>query len=356
MKDDADSTSGRDPADLEAAGWLIRHDRGLTAAEQDDFLQWLAADPSHQEWFARHRQTWTDFNLLAQWRPEHAADPNPDLLARPRRRRRLVWACSGTMAFAASLAVAWFYTPSRTGASAREFPSEIKATAYEHRMLEDGSIVDLNRGAHLAVRFTPGERRVALLQGEARFTVATNAARPFIVRAGGIDVRAVGTDFNVRLDREAVDVLVTEGKVQLDRSPQAPAAAEPATPGARTVPWQPSLVAGQRMIVPLAVDAPTPAVLTVSAEVIRRLLAWKPLLLDFNSTPLGEVVAEFNRRNRTQMTVADDELLNLPIVASFRSDNLQGFVRLLELTANIRAEHEGESVIMLRKKDAVRQP
>ena len=34
-----------DPVAQAAAAWMLRHDRGLTAAEQDEFSQWLAADP-----------------------------------------------------------------------------------------------------------------------------------------------------------------------------------------------------------------------------------------------------------------------------------------------------------------------
>ena len=33
-----------------AADWLVRRDRRLTAAEQDEFLEWLAADARHGEW------------------------------------------------------------------------------------------------------------------------------------------------------------------------------------------------------------------------------------------------------------------------------------------------------------------
>jgi transmembrane sensor len=38
-----------------AADWLVRRDRGFTAAEQDAFLDWLAADPRHGEWLALRR-------------------------------------------------------------------------------------------------------------------------------------------------------------------------------------------------------------------------------------------------------------------------------------------------------------
>ena len=83
-----------------AAEWLVKHDRGFTPAQQDEFLQWLASSPAHRESFNRHRQMWTDFYLLAQWRPEHSAEPNPDLLARQRRPRlfRLLEATMGVRA------------------------------------------------------------------------------------------------------------------------------------------------------------------------------------------------------------------------------------------------------------------
>ena len=39
-------SDGSDLANV-AADWVMRHDRGLSPAEQDQFLQWLAADPRH---------------------------------------------------------------------------------------------------------------------------------------------------------------------------------------------------------------------------------------------------------------------------------------------------------------------
>lgn len=343
--------------DLEAAAWLVKHDRGLTASEQDDFLQWLAADPSHQEWFARHSRTWQEFNLISQWRPEHSAEPNPDLLARPHCRRRSVRVWSGTLA-TASVALAWIFWPARLADQKQVFPTEIVAATYEQRRLEDGSVVDLNRGAHLTVEFTPGKRRVRLLQGEAQFTVARNAARPFVVHAGGIDVQAVGTAFNVRLAGGEVEVLVTEGKVRLGRSGPAPdpVAADRVVTADRRLrepapippPW-PQLVAGQRTVISVDTNAPAPRIMATTAADMTRLLLWQPQLLEFDSTPLNDVLAEFNRRNTTQLVVADEELNNVPIVASFRSDNLDGFVRLLEVTADIRAERRGANTIVLRK-------
>jgi len=320
--------------DLAAAEWLVRRDRGFTAQEQDEFFLWLAEDPRHGEWLAIHDRTWRDFNLLAEWRPEHSSEPNPDLLARRRAGYRWLWpAMTAVAAGLALLLTVW-----RPWAKpAADWTVLTTASAIQHRVLADGSEVELNRGAAIEVEFTPAERRVQLVRGEAHFAVTKNPLRPFIVRANGVDVRAVGTAFDVRLDPESVEVLVTEGHVQVEL----PTASVPV------------LAAGQRTVVSFAPNAPSPRVLDVSPEEMAQRLAWQPQLLDYSSTALAKVVAEFNRRTGAnqgvRLIIADPELDGLPIVASIRSDNIEGFVRMLELTAGVQAERRGEHEIVLHK-------
>ena len=318
---------------LAAAEWLVRRDRGFTAAEQDEFFHWLAEDPRHGEWLAIHQQTWRDFNLLAEWRPEHSSEPNPDLLARRPVRRRWLWPALGAMAASLALSVAVWHPWSKPAA---DWTALTSATAIQHRVLADGSEVELNRGAMIEVEFTPAERRVHLLRGEVHFAVAKNPLRPFIVYANGVNVRAVGTAFDVLLNQGSIEVLVTEGHVQV----QPPTASVPV------------LAAGQRAVVSFSPTAPAPQVHDVSAEEMAQRLAWQPQLLDFSSTPLEKVVTEFNRRAGpagVRLVIADPELAAVPIVASIRSDNIEGFVRLLELTAGVRAERRGTDEIVLHR-------
>lgn len=318
--------------DLAAAEWLVQRDRGFTAKEQDEFFQWLATDPRHGEWLAIHDRTWRDFNRLAQWRPEHSSEPNPDLLARRRPRRN--WAWSAALAAAAGIALAFgvWQWQLRTE---HDRPAALAASpGVRHQVLPDGTAVELNRGAEIEVAFTPAERRVRLVRGEAHFAVTKNPLRPFIVRANGVDVRAVGTAFDVRLGAESVEVLVTEGHVQV-------------SPPSSSVPV---LAAGQRTVVSFSAEAPPPQVLNVTPAEMAERLAWQPQLLDFSSTSLASVVEEFNRRSTsTKLVIADPELGRLPIVASVRSDNIEGFVRALELTAGVRTERRGENEIVLHQ-------
>jgi transmembrane sensor len=212
---------------------------------------------------------------------------------------------------------------------------------FERRILDDGSVVELNRGAEIEVNFSASVRRVSLRHGEALFTVHKDADRPFVVQARGVDVRAVGTAFNVRLDSNSVEVLVTEGRVQL--APPRPAGSAstlaPAAP--------PLVVAGQHAVVSLAAPA-MPNITRTSAAQLARLQAWQPQLLDFSSTPLVEVIAEFNARNRMQLVLEEPTFASVPIVASIRSDNFDGFVRLLAASTKLRAERRGDYQIVLR--------
>ena len=110
------------------------------------------------------------------------------------------------------------------------------------------------------------------------------------------------------------------------------------------------LEARQRAVIPTtpAVRAPEPQIATLTPGEIERVLAWQHRMLDFNAAPLTEIVAEFNRRNVVQLVLIDPELASIRVSATLRSDNIDGFVRLLEMGFGARAERRGETEIVLR--------
>jgi transmembrane sensor len=335
-----------------AAAWLARRDRGLSAAEQDDYLQWLRRDPRHAAAVAQHEAALRRMMRLGEWQPAQSDAPNPDLFApSPRRRlaRTLVLAGCATAAIAAGLWIGFGWPARHAGLPAAPAVAAKNFLRVNERLaLPDGSVVELRDGSHVAVEFSAGERRVRL-DGEAHFTVARDAARPFVVAAEGVSVRAIGTAFNVRHAPAAVEVLVTEGRVGVERvDPKA--IQPPAVHAPQRLEVKPlHLDARQRAVVSLAPAAPPPQVDTLTPREIERVLAWQHRLLDFTAAPLAEIVAAFNRRNAVQLVVADPELAGVRISATLRSDNLDGFVALLEAGFGARAERRGEAEIILRK-------
>lgn len=329
-----------------AAGWIAKQDRGFTADEQDAFFEWLAENPVHSEAYSRRKIVWNEMNVLADWRPEHSMEPNPDLLAISPLRPKLVWV--GALAgIAALLAIGLFIG----GRLAQSKPSESSLLAsgegakfYEYHVLEDGSAVELNRGAQVSLRFSQDKRLVDLLAGEAHFTVAKDSRRPFVVRARGTVVQAVGTAFNVLVNEDEVEVIVVEGRVLMNPSITSTRKSliDQSEPLVREV------SAGQRSVVPLGAEVAPPAVEAVSVDQIEARLAWKNDMLDFTNTPLSEVILEFNRRNHTQLVIGDPGLAALPVTAAFRPNKLNEFVELLTLMNGVEAERDGLSKIILR--------
>jgi len=340
-------THETDPIAQAAAEWVLRHDRGLTAVEQDAFSHWLAADPRHRTAWSEHRWGWDEFDRLAGLQTSVNAVPDPELLAP--RRRRMARFFLPILAAAAAVAIGLFVWSSRAVPAAVEPASPRLVALIEQRELSDGSTIELNRGAVVTEHFTAGERRVRLERGEANFKVAKDASRPFFVEAGGVAVRAVGTEFNVRLDPASVEVLVTEGKVAVATSAGAMAAVNQPEYAVAADKGLTFLVEGERTVVSLAPTAPAPQVALVPPAEIEARLAWQPRLLDFTATPLAEIVAEFNRRNPVRLTLAGAGLDQLRLSATFRSDNIEGFVRLMESDFGMQSERRSDDEIVLTR-------
>ncbi|MCD8032069.1 MAG: FecR domain-containing protein [Bacteroides sp.] len=86
-------------------------------------------------------------------------------------------------------------------------------------VLADGTRVFINSDSR--IKYDPAYNRsdrIVTLEGEAYFEVARNEKKPFVVKANGINVKALGTSFNVRAhtDDRTISVILVEGKVQVD--------------------------------------------------------------------------------------------------------------------------------------------
>lgn len=343
--------SDRDPPSALAAiedaaiGWLTERDEGFSPAREREFAQWLRADPRHAAAVARLEQTLgllgdlpefraalnTEFNRAA---PVVPFPPAPaDHAARVSRRGPRLLAWGGiSAALVIGIIIGWIKL---------QRPNEIRyattVAGYELARLDDGSTLELNAASAVRVRFTPAERRVSLDAGEVHFAVAHDAARPFVVNAGGVSVRAVGTAFNVRYSSDGVEVTVVEGSVRVGQGGPDSSAASGA----------PLVAAGERLVIPK--QAPAPVVEKISPAVLRQALAWQSRLVEFADAPLSEVVARFNARNRLQLILVDAELGTRRIGGTFALDEAEAFVRLLERDGEIIAEPRGDAEILLRR-------
>lgn len=275
-------------------------------------------------------------------------------------------------------------------------PSGVYASALgEQRslVLNDGSTIQLNSLSKIRVRFSEHERAVDLVQGQALFHVAKDSARPFVVYSDQTRVRAVGTQFDVYRRVKDTVVTVVEGRVAvipplsaLDRENPSPdpdfnstlrsrahrgesgernftsrantapgaafqreGAGEAGSPrwksassagggeseSGNSAPGSPSagtifLAAGEQITVTPGAARRTPHPNMAGA------IAWTERQLIFDSAPIADVAAEFNRYNERKLIIASSALDALHVSGVFSSTDPASLIRFLRDRPGLR--------------------
>lgn len=348
---DRRASDRRERETAEAARWWLRlgsrppHE--VSREEREEFNRWLRESPLHVAEFlhiARVHEALERFKLWSEIEVEtpHASESTVALLPVPSRakvRERSSWIPKPALAMAAAaaaivVAAAFMFAHWR---------GETIATAVAERrevMLSDGSVVRLEPESTLQVRFARSERHVTLQQGRALFRVAKDAQRPFLVESADTLVRAVGTEFGVERGSRGVVITVAEGKVAV--RPADSIAHDLARPVARMPATAIVVGAGQQ----LAVRNSGIAEPVQEVDIVRA-LAWSEGRLVFDSAPLGEVLAEFNRYNHVQLRVDDVDLARRAVSGVFLASDPDTLIAFIRTGARVNVIREGERQILI---------
>jgi len=326
-----------EPTDMineEAIAWFVRtHSDQRTLGDEDRFAQWLKQDARHAEAYARVERAW------------RAA--GPDITVRPlvRKTRTGVHRRFGTWAWRTGLAAAVVVLV--VGAYLIHGLGGIRAGTFatlpgEQRTLKlaDGSVVIMNTRSEVMVHLAPHLRWIRFIHGEARFLVAKDATRPFIVDTGAAQVRAVGTAFDVRVSDQRVAVTLVEGKVQITSM------------SALDKPTAPTLLtAGQRFSLDVADGEHR-----IEAVNLARASAWLDRRLIFDATPLAVAVDEANRYLPVPIVIDDPSVQSIPVSGVVRAGNVASFIATLESSFPVQAirRADGSWALVRRAKDGSR--
>ena len=182
--------------------------------------------------------------------------------------------------------------------------------------------------AALRADVTREHREVWLDKGEAYFEVAHDKAHPFTIYAGKRKVTVLGTKFSVRRNGDEVQVTVVEGKVRVD-----PVDAPKPTPPAVLTPGQIAIAKGAATLV-------TPKTLAAAQSE----LSWRQGMLVFDQYTVERAAEEFNRYNRRKIVVTSPEAADIRIGGTFETDNIDGFVELLQQGYGLKIEKTDDTV------------
>lgn len=308
--------------DLAAAGWAAKCDRGeLTSSEQAQLEAWAAQDTRHAGAFARAMAV----NIAFTGKYQADAATSSEIKAPSVSRRQMLAAAASV----GTLAV--------TGLSGyglwQRFARETTAKGHMRLIpLADGSTATLNTDSAISIAYDEHFRRVTLHRGEALFDVAKDTNRPFLVDAGAVTVRAVGTSFAVkRTAQSEIGVIMREGIVDVVRH----------TDGTRV-----------RMVAGTILDAaPGDSLLVrnVTAGAIQSALAWKDGQIDLNQMTIAQAVDEFSRYSDRKIAVEGRGIADLRITGLYPANDPEGFADAVALAFGLSVRKTADGVVLQRR-------
>ena len=195
---------------------------------------------------------------------------------------------------------------------------------HSHVTLPDGTVLTLN--ALTTVRYnTQGDKRHALVDGEAFFEVARDEEHPFIVQAAEVDITCLGTAFNVRnyADEKNVSVVLSEGKVRV-KAKDADLTMEP---GSRVLMDRRTLALSKH---------------TVNAS---DYTAWLSGEVKYNNQTLEEIATELSRNYNISMVITSEELKQERFTGYLGRASLRNILDVMCLAANMNYHIADDTVV-----------
>ncbi|HFA49099.1 MAG TPA: DUF4974 domain-containing protein [Bacteroidetes bacterium] len=306
-------------------------------AEKEDLFAWTKKDPANRAFFEETEQVWkmvdgaetTPFeaDMDSAWAKIDAAVDTPEYGSQPTAlqvengtagrsakvvplpKRMMRWSIAAAVLALLGLGLWW------ANRSAPQQPAFVEIQTLENEKKEitlpDSSHVWMNENSKIAYDQHFAKRKINL-EGEAFFEVERMEESPFEIRSGEATTTVLGTSFNVRAypKEEKIEVTVKTGKVALAVTKKEASAV--------------ILPAGTSGIV-YKKEKKVEKVEAKSANAD----AWKTLRLDFDETPMKEVVLTLERYFGKEIKVANKAMLNCPYTSTFDQPDLDGILSVI---------------------------
>ncbi|BBL34668.1 protein FecR [Nitrosomonas stercoris] len=303
--------SSRSPSERllkQALSWFfLLQSESCTDEDRQRFNHWFCKSEAHQAAYAHAERLWSEVDRLKE-----AADvPGLREARQWRSKRKSINVVGWAVFFLISsvlMRVGWLEYSAETIIYSTQLGEQHRVT------LADGSSIIMNTATRLSVRISPLQRKIMLDTGEAIFNVQHEIWRPFIVNAGALQIRDIGTRFNVH-KQQAGPILVTvlEGAVEIN--------------GVR-------LNAGYQQYYSPYAD---PRTLLRPID-IGQVEAWQHGQLVFRQTRLGRVVAELERYHPIHFVFLDPAIARETLSGTFGTDDLPFFLSSLEKILPVRVK------------------
>lgn len=304
----------------------------LSADERRQFNQWIEEKPEHRKIVADYQLLWSKAEgegLSDQFDTEKALKRikhKIPMFAHRYRWRNISNVAAVIMAVAliTSSMIFYFGADQQQAANQNIVMQEV-TTAFGTRskfQLPDNSTVHLNSGSKLVFPSSFGkENRTVLLSGQAYFEVTKDTDKPFIVKTGAMQVKVLGTEFDLQAyeNSDEISTTLVHGKIVLER-----VTGEQLTPLSELIP-------GERAIYNLDKQR-----LSINMEEeTEKYTAWKEGRLVFFNDPISEVALKLGNWYNVEVILKNPKLKSYHFTATFTDEPIEQVLTLLSKSSPI---------------------
>ncbi len=333
----------------QASDWIAKLDKGLNKPQVIAFQQWLYICPENMATMlevAQMLDKMDDVSRLADMFPR----------TNSKQTKRPVWlgaiAASIFIVFSFSFLVSFndidvFSIEQSKVVTANSFSYQTEIGETSTIQLPDNSELLLNTNSSVKITYTAQARVIELQQGEIHIDVAHDSARPLSVLAGGQVIQAVGTAFNVQLEADRVELIVTQGKVLVQEKPIEDFQLLIDTNNTKLSHNQRSVSKDEKIELTLGKHVFVKTVKVDTREIATK-LSWRKGKLIFTGESLEDVLVEISRYTKVQFELEqNNNLKDVKVAGVFKTGDVTGLLKVLSRNFNINHEQVTKDRIKL---------
>lgn len=216
--------------------------------------------------------------------------------------------------------------------------------------LPDGTIVRLNTDSRLTyLNFTAGKNREVTLIGEAYFDVAHDSSRPFIIHTGKINIKVLGTSFNVRnypQDKELETSLI-KGKIEvsLESRPEDIITLKP-TEKLIIAKEQDELATATKVKNSIDNKVVLTSITYLRADSLVAETSWLNDKMVFVNQPLNKIAIELERKYAITISFKDEKVKKYRYTGVFENVSLEKVFQLIKYSKNINYKIDDKKIVI----------
>lgn len=309
-----------------------------TFEEQSQLLEWLRKKENRFV-FDSYSLSWNETLDLSQlpeesmesWNQIQAAILEKSFKQWQRSRKiQLFFRYAAIFFFAISLAASlWSWHLSRSSQTGNDLFTKVEAEngQISKVVLSDGSTVWLNSGSKITYSNLFGKaNRNIQLSGEAYFDVSHNEQLPFIVNCNELELKVLGTKFDVTSyeENKHINVVLEQGSVELLNT--------------KVKSFNYRLKPGE-----LATFDKKERELTVRNVNTTKFTSWKDGIINIYDQSLEHVVKRLEMRYN-QKFIVNEEVKGLRYTFTIKNESLEDIIKLMEKITPIKATQKGNVI------------